>query len=117
MPQIILEVSDNILEHDFKSALLEIHQILVETLPTELSSCKSRVIRYQDYLIADGNGKYAFAHLWVNVLKGRSEETLNLAAEKITASLQKHLKESAQNFKLKISVALGELPSVYHRVG
>lgn len=117
MPQIILEISDNILEYDFKSALLEIHQILVETLPTELTSCKSRVIRYQDYLIADGDSKYAFAHLWINVLKGRSEATLNLAATKITACLQTHLKKSAENFKLKISVALGELPTIYHRVG
>jgi 5-carboxymethyl-2-hydroxymuconate isomerase len=117
MPHIILEVSNNILESDFRSALLEIHQILVETLPTELNSCKSRVIRYQDYLIAEGDSKYAFAHLWINVLTGRTEETLNLTAEKITASLQNHLKESAQNFKLKISVALGELPAVYHRIG
>jgi 5-carboxymethyl-2-hydroxymuconate isomerase len=116
MPQIIFEVSDNVIEQDFYSILAEIHQVLTDTLPAKLDSCKSRVIRHKEFLIGDGSEKYAFIHLSIGVIKGRTKETLDLSANKITSILQDNFAESANKFTLKISVAISELPEVYHRV-
>lgn len=116
MPQIIFEVSDNIIEKDFQKTLAKIHSILTETLPAQLDSCKSRVIRHKEFLIGDGDINYAFISLSIWVISGRTKEILDLAASKITTVLQSDFKESVDKLNLKISVAIGELPEVYHRV-
>ena len=116
MPQIIFEVSDNLIEKDFSKTLQQIHQILTDTLPAKLDSCKSRVIRHKDFLIGDGSSKYAFVILSIGVIQGRAKETLDLAATRITNILQENFKESADQFTLKISVEINNLSEVYHRV-
>ncbi len=115
MPQIIFEISDNIIEKDFNKILHQIHQILTTTLPTQLESCKSRVIRHKEFLIGDGNDKYAFIHLSIGVLKGRTKKILDLAVDKIMIILQDNFEESKKQLDLKFSVAISELPEVYHK--
>ena len=116
MPHLILECSDNITEENSQllNILHDCQQILVENLPTTLESCKSRVIRHQDYLLGSGDPKNAFIHLEVRVLKGRSEELLKRAAEKLKACILAGVLES-QNSDLiiKVSVELIELSNVY----
>lgn len=116
MPHLILECSDNIIEgnHQLLNILHDCQQILVENLPTSLESCKSRVVRHQDYLLGNGDGQNAFIHLEVKVLTGRSEELLKQLAEKLKAYILAHLSESqASDLKLKLSVEIVELSSIY----
>lgn len=113
MPQIILEASDNVIEKDFKQTLSEIHQILVDTLPTKLESCKSRVIRHKDFLIGNGNADNAFIHLSIKIIEGRTKETCQLAANKILDVLKNNFHQSRNRLNLKFSIAIDNLPEVY----
>lgn len=113
MPQIILEASDNIIEKDFRQTLSEIHQILVKTLPTQLESCKSRVIRHKEFLIGNGNTDNAFIHLSIKIIQGRSEETINLTTNKILDVLKNNFKESTNKLSVKFSIAIDDLPQSY----
>ena len=115
MPHVILEVSDNVIEQNFNEILLEIHQILTETLPAQLESCKGRVIRHKEFLVGDGSKNYAFIHLSISVLAGRTKETLNLAAEKIIEMLKLNFKGSADQFDLKLSFSIQDLPEIYYK--
>ncbi|MGB4191529.1 MAG: hypothetical protein WBJ81_03160 [Rickettsiales bacterium] len=115
MPQITFELSDNILEKDITKSLLVIHHILVDNLPTKLSACKSRILRHQHFLVGDGSPKNAFIHVAVEVLKGRTKQTLELCGQKILTMLQKDFALSNSELNLKLSVSIKELPDIYLR--
>ncbi|HYF98082.1 MAG TPA: 5-carboxymethyl-2-hydroxymuconate Delta-isomerase [Coxiellaceae bacterium] len=114
MPHLILEYSANLLEKDKLSDLFaELHQLLVDSLPTQLASCKSRAYEAKDYRVGDGNAQNAFLHLSVRVMAGRSETLLREIAAKIMAVLKSYFLASSQNLNLQISLELGELGKVY----
>lgn len=115
MPHIILECSDNIVESDLNALLLQIHHTLSEKLPTDLVSCKSRVQRYSEFAIADGNAKHAFVHLAIAVLKGRSKELLDSVSITLLELLSTAFKASAAKFQLHLSVEIRELSDVYFK--
>jgi len=115
MPQIILECSNNVIEKDSKSLLLQIHHILTENLPTELRSCKSRVIRHHDFVLGDGNEDNAFVHLSIGVMKGRSHELLSAVASTIMTALKDAFSLSLTKLNLQITLAIQDLPAVYEK--
>jgi 5-carboxymethyl-2-hydroxymuconate isomerase len=116
MPQITLELSNNIIEKSFSESLAKIHQILTDTLPTQLVSCKSRIIRHREYFIADGDKKHAFAHLTIRILPGRSKAILKSVAEKIIPIFQDSFKQSLINFNLQLSLEILDLPEIYYKI-
>lgn len=113
MPQVILEYSDNVKLADHKSLFLLLHNILAETLPTKISSCKSRAVVCQNYFLGDGNANNGFVHLSVGVLKGRSEETLAATANKLLEALSNFLDDQMKSINIDISIAISELPATY----
>ncbi len=115
MPHVIFEMSDNVIEKDLKEIMTQIHQILTDTLPATLESCKTRVVRHKDFLVGNGNKNKAFIHLDIHVLAGRTKETLDLTVSKIMSALQKYFKESFEALDLSISVGMGLLPESYRK--
>lgn len=115
MPHIILECSDNIVESDLKTLLQQIHQLLSEKLPTDLVSCKSRVLRHTEFVIANGDAKQAFVHLAIAVMKGRSQALLDSVSVLLLEQLAATFKQSAAQFELHLSVEIRELSDVYHK--
>ena len=96
MPHLILEFSDNVIEQDrFSDLFQQCHQTLVETLPTELMSCKSRAIPLQDFYLGDGAERLAFVHGTLKIMPGRTEEVLNQTAEALLSLFKDHFKETA----------------------
>jgi 5-carboxymethyl-2-hydroxymuconate isomerase len=116
MPHVIFEMSDNVIEKDLREIMTEIHQILTDTLPATLESCKTRVVRHKDFLVGNGNKSKAFIHLNIHVLAGRSKETLDLTVSKLMSALQRYFKESLHILDLSLSVGMGLLPESYYKV-
>ena len=116
MPQIILEYSSNIIEKDKLTDLLKsINKYLSESLPTELSSCKSRSVGYDVYCIGDGSPRNAFAHVNLKILPGRSFNQLTDVGNGIMGVLKEYLHESAQRLNLQITVEIDELQKTYFK--
>lgn len=115
MPQILLELSHNIIERDVNEALLEIHTILSEKLPTQLRSCKTRVIRQEHFLIGGGEKNNAFVYLSIGVIKGRSQEQLNAIGLMLMDVLKKSFQQSVSSLDVQLTVAIQDLPEVYLR--
>lgn len=113
MPQILLECTQNVIEQNLSPLLLDIHKILTENLPTQIDSCKTRVMRHDEYLVGDGVPEKAFVHLSIGVLSGRSTETLNQISVLLMEKLQKTFSVSLENLKLQITIAIQNLPEVY----
>jgi len=69
MPHITLEYSSNIpITKDFGKLFGQIHQLLERSLKVNPLNCKSRVICHDNFFVAKGDLKHAFAHLQIKVL-------------------------------------------------
>lgn len=111
MPHLTLEYSANIIEKDNLLDLFpKCHAILVSSLPAaKLEACKSRAFCSDIYYIANGRPEYAFIHLDVKVMAGRSDENLQIASQQLLELLTAYFSASMKKYKLQISVEISEL--------
>ena len=117
MPHLVLEYSANISEKsNFKALFAKCHQLLVEQLPTELASCKSRAIQQSDFYLGDGNTHNAFVHLQIKVLPGRTTEKLHNIGNNILPLLKDHFAHSLQTLNLQISLEIQDLSANYFKL-
>lgn len=115
MPHLILELSHHIQESHYSALMLEIHQLLAQMLPTKLESCMSRIVQHRDTVIGNNHPMNAFIHLEIRLLKGRSQILLDGIAQKILERLQTFFAPALGEHHFQISVAISELPDVYHK--
>ncbi len=71
MPHLVVRHSSNLGKMVFKDYLLKSHHYLVKKLNTKISSCKSLVLKSDEYLISDGEADLAFIHIEVMLKSGR----------------------------------------------
>lgn len=116
MPHVIVECSSNVVEKDLSSLLIDIQALLTQMLPTQLSGCKSRVIRHHEYVISNNDPQNAFVHVTVKVLKGRSKDLLDKVADSIMEKLKMAFNASFSSLNLQFTIAIEELPEVYHKL-
>ena len=99
MPILNFEYTDNLeIDIEIKSFLLEIHQILVKEIGTDLRTCRSSINKCTNYVIGDGDSNNACIILRIQMLPGRTDEIKNhvgkLLLEKIyhnfSVVLKKH---------------------------
>lgn len=115
MPHLILEASANIHESNarLQQLLVECQDLLVKELPTQLKSCKSRVILHDIYVLGDNHPDNAFVHLTVKLLKGRTPDLLNKVANILRDTILKHCVRSSESLHLGVSVEITELSDIY----
>lgn len=117
MPQLRLEYSANVLEKNNMTQLFEAcHKTLVEILPTDIKTCKSRAIECESFYVGDGNPKNAFVHVALKVLPGRDAEVLKKVGEVIMDILKNYFSQSLQAFNLQITLEVMELEKTYFKV-
>jgi len=116
MPQLTLEFSSNLLEkNNLTNLFKQCHTILSETLPTQLSSCKSRAIKCKRYVVGDGHPDNAFVHINLKVLPGRTLEKRNILGEKIMETLKQFFSDSINKLNLQITLEIMELQPTYFK--
>ncbi len=116
MPHVIIELSANVIENNLSNLLVNIHNLLTQKLPTQREGCKSRIIRHQDYVIGNNDSQNAFVHVTIKILKGRTKETLDDVANAIMQQLKIIFKDSYSRLNLQFTIAIEELPEVYHKL-
>lgn len=112
MPHLIFECSDEIKSKlSFDQIFVELHQMLSDVLPTQISSCKSRVVPYNQYLVGDDENNL-FIHLTIKILSGRTSEVKNKASEKALELLEQVINDLNMT-KVSISVEVLDLSASY----
>ncbi|KTD12132.1 5-carboxymethyl-2-hydroxymuconate Delta-isomerase [Legionella jamestowniensis] len=115
MPHLILECSEKIaLNINFNSIFNHLHQYLADNLPTQITSCKSRVRIYDNYFIGNEFEKNLFLHLTLKILPGRTPETKNRVCEYIHHYFKGLIRNSDLE-KTSISIELLELSAFYFK--
>lgn len=116
MPHLTLEYSNNInptnnLNHLFDN----LHNLVANELPTQLSNCKSRCIIHPLFFIGDQNKKNAFVHLTIKILSGRTDATKKNLAEKVLSLLDDHFRSESNELNLSLSVEILDLDAHYFK--
>lgn len=114
MPHLLYECSEEIKSQlSFHMLFIEMHQLLVEILPTKIESCKSRLVGYRQCFIGDDVNNL-FMHLTIKILPGRSIETKNKVGEAALKLLNQQLTDYGLE-NVAISVELVELAQSYYK--
>mgnify|MGYP000580640025 CR=1 FL=1 len=110
MPHVILKYSDNIIErHDVDDLFKRLLELVIQHGPSKLSDIKSRVIRHQEYFVADGNNSNGFIHLTLSILKGRDLSLRQVLGKRILSFLKEEFARSHAQLKCSITVDIHEL--------
>ncbi len=117
MPQIHLEYSVNC-QSDKTCAILfkQIHHTLAFVGGIRIDNCKSRAICHQEFFIADGDPRHAFAHLSIRFVEGRSEAIKEQIGIDCLEHLKQFFEKQVQNLKLQLTVEIQDIHlSNYHK--
>lgn len=87
MPQITLEHSTHFDATDWRALALEIHRLCVDTVGATLPACKTRIVRCENLIIADGDPAQAMVHCDLRILSGRTQEQKTSLGEAVQAAL------------------------------
>lgn len=115
MPHLVLEYSDNIVESDFMTLFQSCHKVLVQQLPTQLESCKSRALKHTTYYIGDGKPQKAFVIVNIRVMPGRSADTLQKTGQALMDILKTHFASSLKKTDCQITLEISEIGNFYFK--
>ena len=91
MPHTILEYTATIADQpDFQSFWEKLHRFLETEAPCRIQDIKSRAHRCEDFRMGAGAWDFAFVHLTILLMEGRSEATLAKIGEGALALLKAH---------------------------
>ena len=91
MPQITLEFSSRLDGADWRAVALDVHAACVDIAEAKLSMCKTRLIRLEHVVIADGAPDQAMAHCEIRLLPGRSADRKARLSDRTLERLQSAL--------------------------
>lgn len=115
MPHVTIEHSVNVSYDKVAPLLPAIFSVLVAELPTQLESCKGRVLRHEQFLVGDGHAHHAFLHVNIRVLPGRSPAVHQRVTELVMAALKEAFANQSSELRLQLTVDIGDLSAAYQK--
>lgn len=115
MPQITLEHSTHFDKADFRSLALEIHALCGEHVGASLDSCKTRIIRAENLVIADGAPEQAMAHCDLRILSGRTPEQKLALGQAVQQAMVAALTQYEGPRQISVEIVDLDKPN-YHKV-
>lgn len=114
MPHLIFECSEEIKSKiSFEPIFFELHTMLADFLPTQISDCKSRVFSSREYLVGDDK-QNLFIHVTIKILPGRTAEVKDITGKKVLTFLKKIVND-LDIVKVSISVEIVDLCANYYK--
>lgn len=102
----ILEYSDNVIDHPVPGLLLEgLHATLVGSGPYDITQVKSRIVVHEQHMTSDGKKDQAFVHLQVAIMP-RDENIMKATSEKLLAYLQEKFPKTVKDKNCSFSVEI-----------
>ncbi len=110
MPHLTLEFTGNIEQEIPTDGLFaRLHRVLGDVGGVPLGNCKSRAIRLDDYYLADGDPRHAFAHLTIRFMAGRPVELKQEISRQSLAVLQEAFAPSFAQLELQVTVEVQDI--------
>lgn len=115
MPHLLLEYSDNILESNFDQLFQHCHTLMVNQLPTQLESCKSRALKHDVYYLGDGAPNNAFVSVHIKILSGRNADLLQKMSLDLMKILKNHFSVSLEKLNCQVTLEISEIGNFYFK--
>ena len=117
MPHLLLEYSANVPDDpDLDTVLNRLHGTMTAAGPFDLANVKSRAVRHERFLAADGAPDRAFVHLAVSVLAGREAAILRKTGEALLAVLRLGFPRAWAERRCDFTVEIREMrPELYFK--
>ncbi|MBT2441476.1 isomerase [Streptomyces sp. ISL-36] len=109
MPQITVDYSAPL---DRRGFALALHPLVVETVDTQLDSCKTRFREVEETVVGDGSTDDVVVHVEIALLSGRSDELKARLAQAVLDLLPQHLKATEG---VRLSVEVRDLEASYRK--
>lgn len=114
MPHLVFECSETVFTTlAFQTMFVEFHQMLAALLPTQLSSCKSRLLLSNQYLVGNDTNNL-FLHLTIKILPGRSLEVKQAVVAQGLEIIKNYLAKRALS-NVSISIEIIDLAECYSK--
>ncbi|MCD8525035.1 MAG: hypothetical protein LRY67_04710 [Gammaproteobacteria bacterium] len=115
MPVVTFEYTKNLaIDRDVKPFLNGVHQVLVDIINTELSTCRSTITCHEDYLIGDGDDRHAFIQLSIRMLPGRNKTTKDQLGQYLLAMIRQEFAVAIARYDVQLRVYLTEVERDYY---
>lgn len=110
MPHLILEYSAN-LESDLEigALLRDLHEAAAGCPTLERIALRSRAVRRDHVVVADGNPEHRFAMVTARILKGRADDVKQEIADTLFATLKAGLEQATTGKGLALAVDVVEI--------
>lgn len=109
MPQIKLEYTVNLSPPETDEILRQLHHVLNKLTGIPISNCKSRLIKLDEYLIANGEKNEAFIHLDISLMEGRTKEMKQQIGSECIQLLKAYFTKEANDIDLQITVEIRDI--------
>jgi len=110
MPHAWIEFSHNIAQDpEIQSLGSAMHQAMMDSGIFPLAGIRIRLLPIEHALIADGNPANAFVHIVLRIGHGRDEDTKKAVADKIFATLTRHLAALSERRPTAIAFEVQEM--------
>ena len=112
MAHFILDHSGNLSTSDINAKVLfsALHKAMDESGIFPLAGLRSRVLRADEYYVANGDENMAYIHLNFRIGPGRSDEELTGAFTLIKELVLQHFDSLMQGQAVALSIEMSELP-------
>ena len=117
MPQVRIEYSGNLEDgFDARRFALRVHDHLMSVAGADLASCKTRLIRLDDVVIADGSDGQGLIHVDLRILSGRTDEQKRELGAAVMRSLQQEFAKPG-GLEVQLTVEVRDMDrDFYHKV-
>lgn len=115
MPHLILELSNNIKSQHLNQLFDQLHQMIAEKLPTQLSNCRSRCIVHPLFYIGDQSAVNAFVHLTLKMLPGRDDMKKKSIGKELFDLLDNFFRTGQNELNIMLSVEVLDLDNHYFK--
>ena len=107
MPTIHFEFTDNLkIKNEAKEFLQSVHHMLVDTIKTDLPTCRSLIHSYSDFVVGDGDTNNAFIQLTIKMLPGRDNSVKHSLGNRLFEKIQTTFKTEINRLKTQVRVYL-----------
>ncbi|MFG2299851.1 5-carboxymethyl-2-hydroxymuconate Delta-isomerase [Actinacidiphila glaucinigra] len=115
MPHITVDYTGNLADaFDRRGFATALHPLVAKTIETSVEACKTRFLRSDEYVLADGGPEHALVLVRAAVLSGRTPEAKTRLSEAVLELLKQHLAPTP-GLSVQTAVDIVDLDRTWYR--
>ncbi len=108
MPFITIELPE-CLKFSLSPFSAKLHPFISESLDIPLEKLKTKVLFLPDVIVGHGDPMHTYAHIKLELMRGRDKEKLSFAAKKMLEYFHEALKEQNPDCKCRVTCEFREI--------